>query len=68
MIEVFNEFGNPFTETSDNVFALDTKVIMSENVIDNITTTEAMGREQTQTQTQIHLFDQIKMKTFTYFD
>ena len=46
MIDVFNELGKQFTETSDNSCALDTKVILFENAIDNITIAEAMGREQ----------------------
>ena len=35
-----------FSETIDNLFALDTKVILFENAINNITRAEAMGREQ----------------------
>ena len=35
MIVVFKDLGKRFTETSDNLFAQDTKVIMSENDIDN---------------------------------
>ena len=46
MIDVFNELGKQFTETSGNLFALDTNVILFENAIDNITWAEAMGREQ----------------------
>ena len=42
MIDVFNELGKQFTETSDNLFALDTKVRMSDNAITNITRAEAM--------------------------
>ena len=49
MIDVFNELGKRFTETSDNLFAMDTKVIMSDNAIDNITRAEAMGKEQYET-------------------
>ena len=49
MIDVFNELGKRFTEASDNLFALDTKVIMPDNAIDNITRAEAMGREQYET-------------------
>ena len=49
MIDVFNELGKSFTEISDNLFAQNTKVIMSDNVIDNITKAEAMGREQYET-------------------
>ena len=47
MIDVLNESGKRFTETSENLFALDTKVMMSDNAIDNITRAEAMGKEQT---------------------
>ena len=43
MIDVFNELSS---QTSDYPFALDTKVLMSDNDIDNITRAEAMGREQ----------------------
>ena len=46
MIDIFNELGEQFTETSDNLFALGKKVILFENAIDNITIAEAMGREQ----------------------
>ena len=74
VIEVFNEFGNPFTETSDNLFALDTKVIMSENVIDNITTAEPMGREQYESFVESHLLtmdkpfnDNIKKNNLQFF-
>ena len=46
MIDVFNELSS---QTSDYPFALDTKVLMSDNTIDNITRAEAMGREQYET-------------------
>ena len=49
MIDVFDKLGKRFTETSDNLFALDTKVTMSDNATDNITRAEAMGREQYET-------------------
>ena len=49
VFNVFNELGKQFTETSDNIFALDTKVILFENAIDTITRAEAMGREQHET-------------------
>ena len=49
MIDAFNELGKQFTETSDNLFALDTKVILFVNAIDNISRAEAMGREQYET-------------------
>ena len=46
MIDVFNELGKQFTETSGNLFTLDTNVILFENAINKITRAEAMGREQ----------------------
>ena len=46
MIDIFNELGEQFTETSGNLFALGTKVILFENAINNITIAEAMGRGQ----------------------
>ena len=46
MIYFFNELGKRFTETSDNLFVLDTKVIMSDNAIDDIARAEAIGSEQ----------------------
>ena len=46
MIDVFNELSS---QTNDNPFALDTKVLMSDKAIDNITRAEAMGREQYET-------------------
>ena len=49
MIDVFNELGKQFTETSDYLFALDTKVILFENAIYHITRADAMGREQHET-------------------
>ena len=72
MIEVFNELGNPFTEASDNLFALDTKLIMSDNVIDNITTAEATGTEQYETFVESHLLkmpfnDNIKKNNLQLF-
>ena len=49
MIDVFNVSGKQYTETSDNLFALDTKVILFENAIYTLTRAEAMGREQHET-------------------
>ena len=46
VVEVFNEMGNPFTETSSDLFAIDTKMIMAEEVIQSIKEAEDVGRTQ----------------------
>ena len=35
VIDVINEMGNPFTETSSDLFDIDTKIIMADEVIDS---------------------------------
>lgn len=41
-----NELGNPFTETSTDLLTLDTKVIMADDVIKNISEAEEIGMYQ----------------------
>ena len=50
VVDVFNDMGNPFTETSSDLFAIDTKIIMSDEVIQSIKTkAEDIGKEQYRT-------------------
>ncbi len=38
--------GNPFTETSSDLLAIDTKVIMADQVVQSIKEAEGLGRKQ----------------------
>lgn len=46
VVDVFNEMGNPFTETSSDLLALDTKIIMADEVIKSIKKAEDLGKVQ----------------------
>ena len=46
VIDAFNEMGNPFTETSSDLFAIDTKIIMADQVVQSIKEAEGLGRKQ----------------------
>ena len=39
-------WGNPFTETSTDLLALDTKIIMVDEVIQSVKTAEDLGKKQ----------------------
>ncbi len=45
VIEAFNEMGNPFTETSTDLFAIDTKVIMADQVVQSIKEAEGLRKQ-----------------------
>ena len=49
VVDVFNQMGNPFAETSFDLFAIETKVIMSDGVIQSIKRAEETGKEQYKT-------------------
>ena len=46
VIDVIEEIGNPFSDTSKDLYALDTKAIMPDNVIHSIRTAEDLGKAQ----------------------
>ncbi len=46
VVDVFNDMGNPFTETSTDLLALDTKIIMADEVIQSVKTAEDLGKKQ----------------------
>jgi hypothetical protein len=45
MVKAFNELGNPFTETSSDLLALDTKLIMADQVVEGIRTASVLGKQ-----------------------
>ena len=45
-MDVFNDMGNPFTETSTDLLALDTKIIMADEVILSVKTAEDLGKKR----------------------
>ena len=48
-VKAFNEMGNPFTETSTDLLAMDTKLIMSEDVVQAIKSASEIGEHQYKT-------------------
>ena len=48
-MEAIEELGNPFADDSTDLVTLDTKVIMSEEVVTTIQTAEQLGSAQCQT-------------------
>jgi len=36
VVDIFNEWGNPFTETSSNLLAVDTNLVMADEVVQSI--------------------------------
>ena len=46
VVDVFNDMGNHFTETSTDLLALDTKIIMADEVIRSVKTAEDFGKKQ----------------------
>jgi hypothetical protein len=48
MVSIFEEMGNPFTEDSMDLLTLDTKVIMSKEVVQAVRNAEEIGRTQYQ--------------------
>lgn len=64
VIEVIDGLGNPFSDTSIDLYTLDNKIIMPDNVIDAIRTAEDIG------QTQYHKFanERIKDNTTAFND
>ena len=46
MTDIIEELNNPFADTSDDLFALDSKQIMSNSVVDAIKSTEDIGEAQ----------------------
>lgn len=58
-----NELGNPFTETSTDLLTLDTKVIMADEVIKNISEAEEIGKNEYKTFVELRL---VKMEKPLY--
>ncbi|XP_014671080.1 PREDICTED: uncharacterized protein LOC106811872 [Priapulus caudatus] len=46
VVGVFEDMGNPFTETSADLIAMDTKVVMADEVIQSIRHAEEIGKAQ----------------------
>lgn len=46
VVEVFTEMGNPFTETSTDLLAIDTKIIIATEVIRSVREAEDIGKAQ----------------------
>ena len=46
VVDIFNEWGNPFTETSSNLFAVDTNVLMADEVVQSVREAEDLGKAQ----------------------
>lgn len=63
VIDVMNELGNPFTETSNDLLTLDTKVIMADEVVKNISEAEEIGKNQYKTFVELRL---VKMEKPLY--
>ena len=55
MTQLLEEYGNPFKEDSKELFTLDTKVIMPENVIQMMRGAEELGQSQYETFASEHL-------------
>jgi hypothetical protein len=45
-VNTVEEMGNPFQEDSDYLFALDTKNVKSEDVVQTVKTVQSMGQQQ----------------------
>ena len=56
----FEEAGNPFSDTSEDLFTLDTKHIMSDQVKVSVETAESIGNKQFQTFVSERLSDESK--------
>ncbi len=74
VVDVFNEMGNPFTETSSDLLALDTKIIMADEVIQSIKKAEDLGTVQYKSFVEEHMVkmtkpfhDTIPKNNFTLF-
>jgi len=46
VVDIFDEWGNPFTETSSDLFAVDTNVIMAYEVVQSVRKAEDLGKAQ----------------------
>jgi len=46
VVDIFNEWGNPFTETSSDLFSIDTNVMMACEVVQNVREAEDLGKAQ----------------------
>ena len=46
VVEAIEEMGNPFLDDSSDLVALDTKLIMSETVVNNMQAAEQLGKTQ----------------------
>ena len=43
VLDIFNEWGKPFTETSSNLFAVDTNVLMANEVVQSVREAEDLA-------------------------
>ena len=59
-INVMEEAGNPFKETSSDLLKLDTKVLMSNEVIEAVRTAEDIGKHQYQRFVEERLNDNVR--------
>ena len=61
LLAAFEENGNPFLDDSDELFAIDTKNIASDDVVKILGTIEQLGKDQFRTFFQDSLIDRKKM-------
>jgi len=46
VVDIFNEYGNPFTETSSDLFSVDTNVFMANEVVQSVREAGDLGKVQ----------------------
>jgi len=46
VVDIFNEWGNPFTETSSDLLAVDTNLVMADEVVQSIKEAEDIGKAE----------------------
>ena len=46
VVDIFNEYGNPFTETSSDLFSVDTNIFMANEVVQSVREAEDLGKAQ----------------------
>ena len=58
MADIIKDLGNPFSDNSDELIALETRNVMDATVVNTIRTLESLGQEQYQRYRQAVIIDQ----------
>ena len=75
MADIISDLGNPFSDDSDELIALETRNVMDATVVNTIRTVESLGQEQYQRYRQAVIIDHtqsihdpIKKNSLPYLD